>query len=60
MQKKQNKTKNQHPDSYQGNELCGEKWDLSLLWMQGSYFLLELEETICVGHYLWQTALGSK
>lgn len=37
------KKKNQHPDSYQGNELCGEMWDLSLLWMQGSYFLLELE-----------------
>lgn len=37
------KKKKQHPDSYQGNELCGEMWDLSLLWMQGSYFLLELE-----------------
>lgn len=48
--------KNQHPDSYQGNEFCGEMWDLSLLWMQGSYFLLELEGQvilqICVGHYL--------
>lgn len=41
--KKKKKKKNQHPDSYQGNELCGEMWDLSLLWMQGSYFLLELE-----------------